>query len=231
MYKIKQTYRITSFFANKAKYVFLIAIALFIVSCEKWYDTEEVSHVSYLPEFEIKGGEFLSYVVTDSAEYTDQGALAFEKDRELEVISIGEVDLTEVGVYIIAYYAFNRDGLLGIGERIVAVTNEDVSGNDLSGKYETSRWGEKVEMKVTKIDNNGLYKCSEVFGYPGSEMKGKIVDLGDHELVLVHGEGDFGRFASTLGEYTLSSLSLTVKLIDEQYNNLELGIFWRRVKD
>ena len=31
-----------------------------MLSCEKWYETADVSHVSYLPEFTLTGGDFIS---------------------------------------------------------------------------------------------------------------------------------------------------------------------------
>lgn len=209
-------------------FTFLIAMLFFIhIGCEEWKETENVSHVSYLPHFEIIGGEFNSFIVDESAgEYSDPGARAYENDKEINVYAYGSVDLSQVGVYSVMYYAENSDGLFSIGERIVAVANRDVSENDLSGKYIGTLWSPLVEMKVEKIDDNGLYKCSEVMGYPGAEMKGRFVDLGSNELVLIHGDGDFGTYASSEGTYTLSSLSWTIGLQDEPYDGIEIPVTW-----
>jgi len=43
-------------------------------SCETWNETEDVSHVSYLPEFTLEGGDFISLVKVDSGEFDDPGA-------------------------------------------------------------------------------------------------------------------------------------------------------------
>lgn len=209
----------------------LILPLLFVLSCDPWDDTAEVSHVSYLPSFEIIGGEFLSYIVADSGEYIDEGANAYEKDKPLPVYSFGEVDLTKVGVYSIFYYAQNSDGLYKLGERTVSVAYEDVSNNDFSGKYQGTIWSPLTEMKVTKEHAAGLYKCSEVFGFPGSVMRGKFVDLGKGKLVLLHGKGDFGNYASSEGESTLSTLTWTVSLLDEPYANIDIQVLWRKILD
>jgi hypothetical protein len=224
-------YSLRNILRRNSQFVKFIAFLLIIISvssCEKWYDTKDASHVSQLPRFEITGGEFNFYVVVDSAEFTDPGAKAFEGENELAVYSYGDVDLTEVGVYIIYYYAENSDGLSSVGERIVAVGNYDVTDNDLSGDYEGTLWSPLTEMKVTKVNENGLYKCSEVFGFPGSEVKGRFVDLGENELVLVPGEGDFGRYAMSNGYYTRSTLSWTISLLDEPYEGIDIEVMWQK---
>lgn len=228
---IKYNMNLTNKLISGIRYILLILIVFIVDSCEEWNVTEEVSHVSYLPEFEIIGGEFLSYVVSDSGEYEDQGAVAYEKNKEIRLFSYGDADLTKVGVYSIFYYAENSDGLSALGERIVAVTHNDVSKNDLSGNYIGTLWSPQTEMKVTKVDAKGLYKCSEVFGYPGAEMKGRFVDLGNNELVLVHGEGDFGAYASSEGTYTPSTLSWIIALLDEPYSGIQIPVTWIRLDE
>lgn len=202
-----------------------------MTSCDPWDETADVSIESYLPEFEIVDGEFQSFIVQDSAEYTDPGALAYSNTEELDVYSSGDVDLTEVGAYTITYYAINSEGLSATAERIVAVTNEDVSGNDLSGKYSGTNWDPQVEMKVTIVDSAGLYKCTDVMGYDGAEMTGKFVDLGNNELYLIHGDGDFGEYDDSEGDYTLSTLYWTIYLTESPYAGYEISVTWQRVTD
>ncbi len=209
----------------------IVLFVLSLGSCDEPDETENVSHVSYLPRFEIIGGEFNSFVVTESAVYQDPGARAYENKKEIKLYAYGDVNLTQVGVYSVLYYAENSDGLYTIGERIVAVTNKDVADNDLSGKYTGTLWSPLVEMKVEKADRKGLYTCSDVMGYPGAEMKGKFVDLGNNELVLVHGKGDFGAYASSEGSYTLSSLSWTVGLLDEPYTDIDIPVTWVKLEE
>lgn len=196
-------------------------------SCEKWYTTEEVSHVSYLPVFELTGGEFISMIETDSVEFVDPGVTASADGEPLTVYYQGEVDLAEVGVYLILYSAYNQDGLLGTAERIVAVTHHDVSGNDLSGTYTTDIWG-PVESRIRKIDADGLYESDDVMGFPGIEIEGKFVDLGNSDLELIHGEGYFGRYSGSEGSYTRSTLQWSIFLIDPPYEGVEISVLWSK---
>ncbi len=216
---------------NYSKLLVFFSIGFFLTSCDPWDETADVSIESYYPVFEIVGDEFQSFIVQDSGEYTDPGALAYSDTEELDVYSYGDVDLTEVGAYTITYYAVNKEGLRATAERIIAVTNEDVTGNDLSGRYSGTNWDPQVEMKVTIIDSAGLYKCTDVMGYYGSEMTGKFVDLGNNELFLIHGDGDFGEYDDSEGDYTLSTLYWTISLTESPYAGVEVSVTWQRVTD
>ena len=77
---------------------------------------------------------------SDTIEFEDPGAKAYAEGQELAIYAAGEVDVSEVGVYIIRYYAVNQDNLAATAERIVAVTHHNVSNNDLSGTYTTNIW-------------------------------------------------------------------------------------------
>ncbi len=206
---------------------YLIVVILFLGSCEKWYTTEEVSHISFLPKFDLEGGEFISILRSDSLEFEDPGATASADGKALTLYSQGDVDASEVGVYLISYYALNQDQILGTTERIIAVTHHNVSDNDLSGTYSTDIWGPE-ETKVKKVDSNGLYECDDIMGYPGFEIGGKFVDLGNSELVLIHGEGYFGRFSGSEGSYTRTTLAWTIFLLDPPYEGSEVPILWKK---
>lgn len=225
--------RVTYFtqISNAVRNALLLAIIVFVSACEPWSETAEVSHPSEIPQFELIGGEFQSYIVAEEGEYEDPGAEATANGESLNVYVFGEVDLTEVGVYIITYYAENANGISSTAERVVAVTHSDVSGNDHSGNYEGTIWSPLVEMKVTKLHKDGYYKAEEVMGFPGASVEGNFVDLGDHNLYLVHGEGDFGRYGSSEGDYTLTSLSWTIGLLDQPYEGVQIAVFWKRKTD
>ncbi len=209
--------------------ILLYSILTFIIlpGCEKWYKTEEVSHVSYIPQFTIEEGEFISLLRSDTAEYTDPGATAESNGETLQVYTFGEVDVSKTGVYLIRYMAENQDGIIGEADRIVAVTHHDVSSNDLSGTYDGSNW-DPVESKVRKVHEKGLYECEEVLGYYNLEMPGRFVDLGNNELVLLAGEGYLGRYAAYEGSYTRSTLSWTIRLLDPPNDGIEIDVLWRK---
>lgn len=208
-------------------YTYSLIFLVVFSACEKWHSTEDVSHISYIPQFELIGGEFISVIRADSAEFEEPGVLATVNDQPVTVFASGSVDLTETGVYVIRYYAENSDGIQNTAERIVAVTHRDVSENDLSGRYTGTLWDE-VEARVRKIDENGLYESDDILGFPGFPVEGKFADLGNNELVLVSGDGFFGRYASSEGSYTRSTLSWTVYLLDDPYEGVELPVLWRK---
>ncbi|MBN1597607.1 MAG: DUF5011 domain-containing protein [Bacteroidales bacterium] len=206
----------------------ILLLFILVTGCEKWYTTEDVSHISYIPEFILEGGEFISIIRNDSMEFEDPGAEAFSNGEPLHVYSAGEVDVSEVGVYTIVYAAQNSDGLIGAAERVVAVTHHDVTNVDVEGTYIGTVW-DPVQARVKKIDEKGLYECDEVMGFPGAEMRGRFVILGNHELVLLHGEGYFGTYAASEGEYTLSTLSWTIFLTEEPYEGIDIPVIWTKI--
>jgi hypothetical protein len=214
-------------FMSKHLFYILISLALLSSSCDKWYATDDVSHESYLPIFELEGGEFISVIRSDSAAFEDPGATATSGERELTVYPVGEVDLTRTGVYIIRYYAENADGLISYADRIVAVTHYDISNNDLSGKYADTQFDE-TESKVKKENAAGLYKCEEVLGYYNLSMPGRFVDIGESELVLLPGDGYLGRYAASQGSYTRSTLSWTVSLLDPPNDGIDIDVIWKK---
>lgn len=196
--------------------------------CKKWPTTEDISHDSQLPVFTLEGGEFLVYEPIDSGKFEDPGVTATSNGKENKVYYSGEVDLTKIGVYVVRYVAENADGLVNSTQRIVAVRDVNVLKNDLSGTYTGTYW-DQVESKVKKIDPRGFYQVEDVLGYPGAKMPGKFVDMGDNKLVLVNGEGDFGRYGLyTKGSYSRKTLSWTVNLLDPPYETVSLPVTWQK---
>lgn len=214
--------------------LFLFAGFLFI-SCEQWDETADISRVSYLPQFELSGGEFIS-VEQNEGNFTEPGVKAYVGDNEVTVnllfggtlydISTNTVDLSTPGVYIRVYYAENSDGVSNTIERLVSVTHEDVTDNDLSGTYVGTLWDPQVTTRVKKINDNGLYEADEVMGFPGFSMPGRFVDIGNNELALLPDEGYFGNYGYSEGRYTNRTLSWTIYLLDAPYEGLELPVTW-----
>lgn len=202
-------------------------------SCEQWDQTDNISHISYIPTFEIIDGEYLSYQVNELDTFIDPGAVAYENDKKISLSTLGDtsVKVDEVGLYTIVYYAWNSDELLGIAYRYVSITHNKVSNNDLSGKYTGTIWSPQVNMMVSPINNLGYYKCTEVMGFPGAEMKGEFVDLGRGELVLLPGKGYFGSFGASEGNYTRSTLSWTISLQDPPYEGIDIDVVWSKDDD
>jgi hypothetical protein len=216
------------------KRIVIVILMMALVSCEKWDESSDISRVSYLPQFELSGGEFISMEQNDG-EFFEPGVKAFVDGKEVNVflriggqnldITTNTVDLSTPGVYIRTYYAENRDGVSNTAERLVAVTHEDVTDNDLSGNYIGTLW-DPVSMEVKKSADKGLYEAEEVMGFPGFEMPGRFVDIGRNELVLLPDEGYFGRYGASEGTYTNRTLSWTIFLIDDPYEGIQLPVTW-----
>jgi hypothetical protein len=212
------------------KIVFIASVSLIVLSCEKWYETADVSHISYLPEFTLSGGEFISMVKQDSGTFDDPGVEARVNGSFVNVYYVYDyVDITVPGVYIVVYYAENSEGFSAMAERIVAVTETDVSENDLSGTYTGTNW-DPVEVSVIRVHEKGLYKMDDVMGFPGFPMPGRFVDIGDGKLVLLPGEGYFGEYDVSEGRYTQRTLSWNVNLMTEPYEGYVIPVTWRKVE-
>jgi hypothetical protein len=215
---------------KKRVYIGLMFLSVLLVACEKWYDTADVSHVSYLPQFTLEGGDFISIIQQDSGEFEDPGATANVNGSEVQVYYLyNYVDVTTPGVYNVIYYAENSEGFSNTASRIVAVTNEDVSSNDLSGTYAGTNW-EEVQVAVIRVSAGGLYKMEDVMGYPGYAMPGRFVDLGQEELILLPGEGYFGKYDASVGQYTNRTLSWDVVLLTAPYEGYVIPVTWRKVE-
>ena len=215
---------------KKGFYIGLIVLIAMLVSCEKWYETADVSHISSLPLFTLEGGDFISIIKQDSGEFEDPGATAWVDSSEVEIYYLyNYVDVTTPGVYSVIYYAENSEGFSSTALRIVAVTNEDVSSRDLSGTYSGTNW-EVVEVPVIRVSEGGLYKMEDVMGFPGYPMPGRFVDLGQEELILLPGEGYFGEYDASVGQYTNRTLSWDVNLLTAPYEGYIIPVTWRKVE-
>jgi hypothetical protein len=212
------------------KSIGLLLLPALLLSCEKWYTTADVSHISGLPLFTLEGGDFISIIKQDSGEFEDPGATAWVNGSEVAVYYLyNYVDITVPGVYTVIYYAENAEGFSSTAERIVAVTHEDVSFNDLSGTYSGTLW-DRVESSVIRVDEGGLYKMEDILGFPGYAMPGRFVDLGQEELIVLPGEGYFGKYDSSMGTYTRRTLSWDVKLLTAPYEGYIIPVTWRKVE-
>jgi hypothetical protein len=208
----------------------LIVLAALLFSCEKWYETADVSHVSILPQFTLEGGDFISTIKQDSGEFEDPGATAWVNGSEVAVYYLyNYVDITVPGVYSVIYYAENGEGFSATALRIVAVTHEDISSNDLSGTYAGTNWDE-VQVAVIRISEGGLYKMEDIMGFPGYSMPGRFVDLGKEEIILLPGEGYFGQYDASVGKYTRRTLTWDVILLTAPYEGYVIPVTWRKVE-
>lgn len=210
--------------------LFKILLLLYIiVACDKWDETADVSHISYLPVFEFNGDQFIS--IPKGTPFVDPGVNVTINGKRINWYYLNfDVDTSKVGIYFIIYYAENKEGFSKTAERIVAVTDGDIRNNDISGLYVNKLWGE-VFSNIEKIKEEGLYNCEDVMGYPDYKMPGQVVDLGDSKLALLPGKGFFGKYQLSYGQYSDSTLTWIIELTDDPYKGVKIPVVWFKVKN
>ncbi|MCF8331177.1 MAG: DUF5011 domain-containing protein [Bacteroidales bacterium] len=183
----------------------LLAFVLLFASCEK--ETEGISKVTKFAEFEMTGPEY--YFLELGTAYSEPGVKAFEGGDEITVTTTGTVDETQTGVYTINYSATNSDGFSKSITRTVVVYDGDLTATDLSGNYFGGYYGD-ANMSVSKV-KDGLYECTDVFGYgPPYPIPGKIVDIGQGNLIVLSTSSPFGPVLETPGTYSATKLEYTL---------------------
>jgi len=210
--------------------LFIVLIGLF--SCERWEETDGVSVVSTFPDIQLTGGEFQSFVKASIQEWEEPGYTAFVNGKEVDVeASDVEVNTDSVGLYFRFYAAQNSQQIQNTVFRTIAITHKPVKETDLSGIYQTVRFGSLMEMRVVKTHENGFYECEDILGFPGAEMPGKFADLGLGQLQITPGDGDFGAYASRTGTHTPNTLTFNIELLEEPNAGLILTVSWFRKDD
>lgn len=133
---------------------------LFMVSCEKERETENISRITYYPAITVKGE--LWYTIDVGGSFTDLGATAKEGESDIEVTVEGSVDTNTPGVYTITYTAVNRDGYSASAYRSIGVISPNVKNTDMSGTYRRNAAAMGF-TEITKVSDN-FYYCNNVGG-------------------------------------------------------------------
>lgn len=113
---------------NSIKNIFLVAVTLFLLSCEKEGDSYNISQETIFPSFEYE--RVVPLVIGEA--YTP-GAEVKEGETVLEYDISGTFDNTTPGIYPITYSAVNSDGYPSSVTQIVAVYDPAIIPTDVSG--------------------------------------------------------------------------------------------------
>lgn len=126
--------------------IFLVISIITLVSCEKQYDTDGKSKITYYADFTMNGDA--DVILPVGTAFTDPGVVAKEKGKEIPVTfsilgdyfsgPVGEVDVNKPDRYVITYAATNSDGFDGFIERSVYVFNTGDLVNSIEGLYTSS---------------------------------------------------------------------------------------------
>lgn len=203
--------------------IFLLAFSFLWVGCED-EETDDVSFVTSYPVFELTGGEVISIVAGGA--FVDPGVVATEDGNEIPVTTIGSVDTSTPGVYQLTYVATNQDGFEGSATREVVVTEEDVSGTDLSGTYLRNNDVANPLITVIKIAE-GYYETSNASG-DGNRIAARFLHVGGDEILIPIQSSRFGRFEGS-GVITAVGFDLQLVLIDPPNTGITLNrSFWKQ---
>lgn len=127
---------------KKITYIALVLLAGLGISCERELLTEDISQVTYFPEFDYKGDE--QYIVGCGAPFADPGVTATENGQEISVSKkitamMTSGAFTAVGTipdrYTISYNAVNKDGFSASTSREVWVACTGDLETSLEGLY------------------------------------------------------------------------------------------------
>ncbi|NJM16894.1 MAG: hypothetical protein HC896_17320 [Bacteroidales bacterium] len=199
-----------------------ILIIFALLGCEKYYETDNASRVVEYPKIDFQGAEFVS-VKRGSPKpvLPDVLITLYNKPLDLKYVSVSGIDInlidyTKTGVYAIRYRAVSSDGLETVKYRIIAVTfytkDSILINSDLGGKFINNANG--TEIIIKKIDDYGLYKVDNLLGFSGTNVEGKLVDIGFNKLFVVPADSQYGEYGLTEGEYDRYTRTWTVEFTE-----------------
>lgn len=196
----------------------------FFSSCEK--PEENVSRVTYFPEFDYKGSEVI--LLPCATQFNEPGVTATEKGQQItvnKVVSKGVYfgspnDLTSIAPdkYVINYSAVNVDGFSGERSRtIFAACNGDLN-NSLEGLYSStvvrngvvSAQYQNLKYVIIKKSTDGTYAVSDAIGgyyeygrgfgdaYACLGLGIKVLDLASNSFEFIQPSAGVGAFGGNI---------------------------------
>jgi hypothetical protein len=197
--------------------IFMVAVILFMVSCEK--ETEGISHITYFADFDFQGESVILHTL--GTPYTDPSVTASESGNALEVKVLvtsemngysGDAVQSDVAdKYTITYSAVNSDGYPGSITRTVFVVPP--SGDfvtSIAGMYTASvqrapaftpsaQYNDLEYIFITKTGDNtfaisdaigGYYYIGRGYGYDYAAQGSEITvnDLSANDFTITGSE-------------------------------------------
>jgi len=189
------------------KYILLISVVFaFTTSCDE-DSTEDISRITYYPEFEMTGDQY--YFIDIGGTYEEPGIKAFSGEEELDVTIEGDdaIDTDSSAIYTVTYTATNADGYDKSVERYVVVKDGDLTATDFpTGEFAGGYYGDGT-MTVTQ-EKTGIYKSTDIFGYGDPyPTPGTYVDRGNGNLTVMPTSSAFGATLQSRGNYTSNQIS------------------------
>lgn len=201
---------------NIIRTIFLAGLVALAVSCEDDQSEGIAEGVIRYPSIILEGEDPI--VIQAGGTFTDPGAKAFlgTDDITEELVSESTVDANVPGVYQVTYTVttineLDQESTVTVN-RIVSVTEGDVSGVDLSGTY--LRDGNPANPIVTVIKiKDGVFQSDNLRGSPTNKVVGRIFAIGNNNIVVPVTNSVFGRLEGE-GEIDGADFSYTLTFLD-----------------
>lgn len=198
------------------KTLFLAGLVALVASCENDESEGIAEGVIRYPSIVLEGEDPI--VIQSGGTFTDPGAKAFlgTDDITEELVSESTVNVNVPGVYQITYTVttineLDQESTVTVN-RIVSVTEGDVSGVDLSGTY--LRDGNPANPIVTVIKiKDGVFQSDNLRGSPTNKVVGRIFAIGNNNIVVPITNSVFGRLEGA-GEIDGDNFSYTLTFLD-----------------
>ena len=170
---------------------FIMLLAVAFTSCEE-KTTEDISRVTYFPEFNLKGDDpYFINVNNPPAAYEDPGAVVTEGGEEIEFESEANVDVDNLGYYAVSYSATNQDGYSATAQRSVVVGCPDDPEKTLNvADSAQSSFGFSYQISVEQT-GIGKYTIDDITGFFNIAIRGEIGILCDS---IVTGSSAYGMY-------------------------------------
>jgi hypothetical protein len=208
--------------------VTLLSGVLLLIGCEKKITTEDESRITYFPEFNIVGDEYVT--MPKDSKYVDEGAVSTENGIEIETSVTSNVDTSEVGIYTVNYSATNSEGYSKTATRHVIVYDPDkgVGAADISGSYlsnvvqNNTQAYTNLQTTLTKVAEGVFFHSDWVGGYYAQgkkggatyAFKGYMLLTANNEIIHLSSTNPWGiPFNDVIGIYEPQSKQLDYKVI------------------
>ena len=196
--------------------ILFVASLIVLASCEDDKSEGIAKGVIRYPSILLEGEDPL--VIQAGGTFTDPGAKAFLGTDDItgELTSESSVDTNVPGVYQVTYTVTTINELdqesTVVVNRIVSVTDGDVSGVDLSGTYLRDGNPANPVVNVTKI-KDGVFQSDNLRGSPTNQVVGRIFAIGNNQIVVPVTNSVFGRLYGS-GTITGSNFGYTLTFLD-----------------
>jgi hypothetical protein len=201
---------------NISKTIFLAGLIALSVSCEDDKSEGIAKGVIRYPSIVLEGEDPI--VMQSGGTFTDPGAKAFlgTDDITEELSSESTVDANVPGVYQVTYTVttineLDQESTVTVN-RTVSVTDGDVSGVDLTGKYLRDGNPANPIVNVIKI-KDGVFQSDNLRGSPTNQVVGRIFAIGNNNIVVPVTNSVFGRLEGE-GVIAAPNFSYTLTFLD-----------------